>query len=169
MTDRGPLEGRPEPAVVVGRAVQGLTVRRLAHAFAWLAILAVMGIGELLVLGRPDPWAIAVAAGAPVTVLALLFLGQRGVRRAFGRAETPAWRIAGWAWLVPWAYGGYLLVGPGLMHLARLSGASGALVLAAAYALLGLRVLVDAGRVAEVGRLAATMSDLSRSAEEERA
>lgn len=153
---------------MVGRAVQGLTVRRLAHAFAWLAVLALMGIGELLVLGRPDPWAVGVAAGAPVTVLALLFLGQRGVRRAFGRTETPAWRMAGWAWLVPWAYGGYLLVGPGLMHLARRSQASGAgpLVLAAAYALLGLRVLVDAGRVAEVGRLAATMSGLSPATEE---
>lgn len=148
-----------DPRGVVAGAVQTLAARRLGRAFVPLGLLAAAGVAGGLAGVWTSPVAGLLTVGAAAAAGALLVTGQRAVRRAFARAESGSWRWAPLARVVPWGWAVWVVAVPGVGAAldARARGAVGSLALCAATALLAVRVLVDAHRVGELERLAATM------------
>lgn len=142
---------------VVATAVQTMVARRLARAFPVLGLLAVAGLVELVVRREPTVAIAVAAAGAPVSAVALVAQGLGIVRRTAGVQLRGLWRLARASWLLPLAYGLFLLVGRGLAGIAEVEAMAAPLWLAALYGLAGWRVLTHVGSVSETARLAAAM------------
>ncbi len=146
------------PEMVVGRAIQDLTAKRLGRAFLPLAALTLAGVARLVVggVGRPEPWTLAV--GGPLVAAVMLAYGVRGVQRAFGRPAGGWSALVGPASLLPPVYGLYVVGWLGLREMARGGGAS--LAGGALLAALGAWALLGWMRLLEVQRLAETMAGL---------
>lgn len=147
----------PAPRVLpgVGPALRDLAARRLARSYIVILLATALGIVELglgPLAGLDTRAALWIVAGAPVAAACLLGLGWTGVRRGAGDVPAPWMTVASGAGFLPSLWGLYLLALPGLRRLATESGAL-AWILGLAWAVLGLRVMLDTVRVREVGRL----------------
>ncbi|GMV06118.1 MAG: hypothetical protein AMXMBFR53_23940 [Gemmatimonadota bacterium] len=144
---------REEINQVVGRAIQDLAAVRLGRGFVPLALLFLLGLGQMLARSG----GFVLAAGAPLSAGAMLAYGMRVVQRAFGRGGRPWMAAAAAAGLVPPAFGVYVLGWEGLRGVAQASGfASGAAGLL--LAVLGTWVLRAWMQILELRRLADTMA-----------
>lgn len=139
-------------------AIRDLTARRLARAYLGLAVLGALAIGEWLLTGRGASQALWVLLGTPTSAGALLAVGWRGVRMGAGEPPAPWMTAAAVAGVLPWVHGLFVLTVPGLRRLAWGGWGADTLLLGGAYTVLGLRLLRDTLRVAEVGRLGAAMA-----------
>ncbi|HSG48773.1 MAG TPA: hypothetical protein VLA43_13215 [Longimicrobiales bacterium] len=142
----------------VERALRDLTARRLARAYLGLAALAALSIGDWMLTGMSSALAFWSAAGVPLSAAALLAVGWRGVRRGGGAPWAPWMTGVAAVGAFPWLHGVFVLTGPGLRRVAVEGFGAGTLAVGGAYALLGIRLLRDALRVGEVGRLGAAMA-----------
>ncbi len=149
-----------DPRTVVASAVQSLAARRLGRAFLPLAVTALAGIGGGVAGVWSAPVATTLAVGAAAVAGAFMVMGLRAVRVALETRPGGAWRWAGLARVVPFAWSIWALVVPGVgtgrAALAR--GAWGGVALAVLTMGLVLRVLLDAHRVGELEALAGTMA-----------
>jgi hypothetical protein len=142
------------PTVAVGSAIQNLVAARLGRGFAPLALLCLVGLGEMLA-GVGSGWLLAV--GAPLTAGAMLAYGMRVVQRAFGRPARLWMRAAVASSLLPPVFGVYVLGWRGLRAAAAWEGLTaglGGIFLAA----LGAWTLRAWLRLLEVRRLAEVMT-----------
>ena len=142
-----------DPAQTVGRAIQGLAAARLGRTFLPLALLFLIGLGQMLT----TEGGLTLAAGAPLAAGAMLAYGLRAVHMAFGRAPRPWTTLAGGGGVIPPAFGIWVLGWLGLRSAAEAEGPVGVtagLVLAA----LGVWVLRGWVQIRELHRLAETMA-----------
>lgn len=142
----------PAALQVVGRAIQDLAAARLGRAFVPLALVFLVGLGEMLRGGRG--WDLALTA--PLAAGAMLAHGLRAVQQAFGR--PPRWwtvltPVAG---ILPLGLGLYVLGWRGLRTLAASSGLT-TLFAGVFFTLVGLWLLRAWTRLLELGTLADTM------------
>jgi hypothetical protein len=143
----------PPPALqAVGTAIQNLAAARLGRAFVPLALLFLVGVGEMLTGAR----GLALAAGAPLTAGAMLLYGLRVVQRAFGRAERRWMVLVPAAGILPLGLGLYVLGWRGLRALTALDGLPG-MVGGVFFTLMGAWLLRVWVKLLELGRLADTM------------
>lgn len=152
---RGPT---PDTTGVVGPVVQRLMARRLGIAGITLALTFALALVEWALVDL-DPATHATMISAPlICAPILLALGMRGVRRAFGDPVRPWMSLASASVWIPWAFGGWLVTWRSLRGFALSSGPGLGWLLLCAWGVLGVRLLRDTARVAEVQRLAATMA-----------
>ncbi|MCG6955610.1 MAG: hypothetical protein LJF04_06425 [Gemmatimonadetes bacterium] len=153
-----------EPQQVVGGAIQRLAAARLGRAFLPLAVLLLVGLGEMIAGQVPglDPFLLAV--GAPASAGAMLAYGLGVVQRAFGRRPS-WWPFAMVGGLVPLAFGVYVLGWRGLRLVARWDGISGVLT-GIFFSMLGYWILRACQRLSELETLATVMSLGGASVEE---
>jgi hypothetical protein len=146
----------------VGQAIQRLAAVRLGRGFLPLAMLLVIGLGEMI--GAPAGQAgLPLAVGATVAAGAMLAHGLRVVQRAFGTPPRSWWALASVGGLLPLVFGVYVLGWRGLRLIARWDGfadvASGIVFTALGYWILRswqrlfeletLATVMDLGAVAE--------------------
>lgn len=144
---------RENPARVVGRAIQKLAAARLGRGFVPLALLFLLGLGEMLTRAG----GFALAAGAPLAAGAMLAYSLRVVQRAFGRPPR-LWMVgARLAALVPPSFGVYVVGWLGLRGVAQARGVGDVLV-GLVFSVLGAWVLRSWMRLLELHRLAETMA-----------
>lgn len=137
-----------------------LAVRRLAGAFLTLAALVLVGLLGWGVGGWSVGVAVGVAVGGLASAVALVVVGQRAVRSAFGLQATGWWRISAIARAVPGIWSLWVLIVPAFGR-GRISLAEGRWLALAASVVAGglaLRTLVVAHRVGELESLADTMA-----------
>lgn len=141
------------PTQVVGRAIQAMAAARLGRAFVPLALLLLLGLGEML--ARTGGFVLAV--GAPLSAGALLAYGLRVVQRAFGRPHK-LWMVgAGVVGFLPPVFGVYVLGWLGLRGVAQGGGVASVLG-GVLFAGLGVWVLRSWMQLLELHRLAETMT-----------
>lgn len=142
----------------VQAAIRDLGARRLARAYLGLTALAALSLGEWLLSGLTARVALWSLAGVPFSALGLLGVAWRGVRRAGGSGADPAAVSRALLQLPPFVHGVFVLVDPGVRRMALGGFETVPTLLGLGYAFLGLRLLRDGVRVAEVGRLGAAMA-----------
>lgn len=147
---------REAPHQVVGRAVQDLAAARLGRGFIPLALLFLLGLGQLLTHGSGGD-GLVVVLGAPVAAVAMLSYGLRTVQTAFGRPRRTWMALATVGSVLPPAYGVWVLGWPGLRSVARWEGPA-TVVAGLVYAALGVWVLRAWLRLLELQRLSVAMS-----------
>lgn len=142
----------PDALQVVGRAIQDLAAARLGRAFVPVALIFLVGVGEMLTGAQ----GLELAFAAPLAAAAMLAHGLRVVQQAFGRPRrwwavlTPA------AGVLPLGLGLYVLGWRGLRTLAEYNGLTG-LASGAFFTLVGLWILRVWTRLLELGTLADAM------------
>lgn len=142
----------PDALQAVGRAIQDLAVARLGRAFVPVALIFLVGLGEMLTGAR----GLELAFAAPLAAAAMLAHGLRVVQQTFGR--PPRW----WAALTPAAgvlplgLGLYVLGWRGLRTLAAYHGLT-ELVSGVFFTLVGLWILRMWTKLLELGTLADAM------------
>jgi len=152
---------RAEPSLapnqVVGQAIQRLAAARLGRGFLPLAILLLMGLGEMIGGRVPGMDPVLLAVGAPASAGAMLLYGMGVVQRAFGQPRKGWWSLAGAGALIPLAFGIYVLGCRGLRLVARWDGISDVLA-GVLFAALGYWVLRSWQRLSELETLATVMT-----------
>ena len=147
-------EPLPGAAVqTVGLAIQKLAAKRLGRAFTPLTLLFLGGLGQMLATGE----GFLLAAGAPLSALAMLAYGLRVVQRSFGKPRRLWMALAVAGGIVPTAYGLWVLGWGGLRALASAEGIV-AVAVALVTSVLGLWVLRAWVRILELSRLAEVMA-----------
>ncbi|MGD8319714.1 MAG: hypothetical protein PVJ02_04655 [Gemmatimonadota bacterium] len=139
----------------MGRAVQDLAAARLGRGFLPLAVLALLGLGRVLVDG-PGASGLAILVGAPASGVAMLAYGLRAVQISFGRRRRRWMGVAAIGSLVPPGYALWVLAWPGLRTIARWEG-PGPVIVGVVYLALGAWALRAWIRLLELQRLAVTM------------
>ena len=144
---------------LVAESIRAIAARRLGRAFFPLVLLAVCAVGAFFLGSLEGAVALGMVAGSAVVAAAFLAMAQSAVRLAAGWPATGGWRIAGVAWIVPWAWGLWVLVAAAVLpgRVALAAGAWMQLGVALACGLLAARVLRDSLRIGELRVLAETM------------
>jgi hypothetical protein len=152
-------EGPTATREAVAASIRVIAARRLGRGFLPLAFLAVCAVGGWALGGLSGAVVLGVVLGSPLVAAAFLGMGQSAVRVAAGWPSTGLWAAAGGAWVVPWAWGGWVLVVAGVLpgRVALGEGAWAQLGVAMACGVLAARVLRDSLRIGELRRLAETM------------
>ena len=146
-----------DPGPVIGPAIQNIVARRLGRAGIGLVVISALGLVEMA-LGATEPIANLATVLVPLACGgALLALGMRTVKRAFG-AEAVRWSpLISVLGLLPLGFGIWLLAYRGLRAFAIGGAPHPGWVGYAAWAILGYRLLRDSARLSEAGLLAQTM------------
>ncbi len=139
-------------AVVAG-AIQKLAVVRLGRGFVPLALLCLMGLGEMIG-GGTSGWILAL--GAPVVACAMLAYGMRVVQRSLGRPDRAWMKMALVASVLPPALAIYVLAWRGLRTVAVWEGLASGLT-GVLFVALGVWSLRAWWRMLELQALADTM------------
>jgi len=142
----------PDAQQVVGKAIGDLAAVRLGRASIPLALLLLVGLGEMVAQQRG--WELAV--GAPLAALAMLAHGMRVVQRAFGRPERAWMVVSRLSGILPLALGLYVLGWRGLRALSEFEG-SPDLVSGLFFTFVGLWVLRAWAKLLELAPLADVM------------
>jgi len=152
---------------VVGRAVRDLTAARLARGFIPLALLCGAGLLEWIG-GAGAVRALALVLGGPVTGVAMLAYGLKGVQTALGRPARPWMGLAVLGGVVPLLFGIYVLGWRGLRGMAA-GGSPAAIGGALLFTLLGIWVLRSWWKLVEIhGLVRAMMAPLAGDGKMER-
>jgi hypothetical protein len=152
-----PREPKATPRQVVGSAIQALMVARLGRGFVPLALLFVVGVGQIFTEEAAWTAGLALSVGAVATAAAMLAYGLRVVQHAFGRAHRLWMSAAMAASVVPALYAVYVL---GWRGLRNIPGGGGAFAVTSAilHVGVGVWVLLSWMKVVELDRLARVMS-----------
>jgi len=142
----------PNALQLVGRAIQDLAAARLGRAFIPLALIFLVGMGEMLT--GPRGWDLA--GGAPLAAGAMLAHGLKVVQKAFGRPQRPWMVLAPVAGVLPLGLGLYVLGWRGLRTLSDPHGIA-SLASGVFFTLAGVWVLRSWVKLLELGRLADAM------------
>ena len=142
----------PDALQLVGRAIQDLAATRLGRAFLPLALVFLVGVGEMLTGARG--WDLAFTA--PLAAAAMLAHGLRVVQQAFGRPHRWWMGLTPVVGILPLGLGLYVLGWRGLKTLAAYSGLS-ELFSGVFFTVLGLWVLRVWTKLLELGTLADAM------------
>lgn len=137
---------------LVGQAIQGLAATRLGRAFIPLALLVLVGVGEMMTGARG--WVLAV--GAPLAAGGMLAHSLRVVQRAFGRPQRPWMVVSPAVGVFPLALGLYVFGWRGLRALSAFDGVR-ELVLGLFFTVVGLWVLRGWMKLLELAHLTDTM------------
>ena len=123
-----------------------------------MVALGVLSLGEWALSGLTSQVALWCLVGVPLSALALFGIGWKGVRVGSGDPPAPWMTWATLGTVVPYVHGLYVFGFAGLQRVALGGWTMGSLAMGLLYAFLGLRLLRDALKVAEVGRLGIFMS-----------
>ena len=144
------------PEQAVGRAIQGLMATRLGRGFMPLALLAMVGLLELLSFDFTGGGGLVLVLGALAAGVAMLSFGLRASQLAFARAERQWMSAAMLSSFVPPGFALYVLGWRGLRFFVVGSGVSG-FVTSIFFTVMGLWAMRSWMRVVEVERLSLVM------------
>ncbi len=145
------------PGPIIGPVIRNIVARRLGRAGLGLVAISAFGLVEMA-LGPSEPRTNLLTVFVPIACGgALLALGMRTVRRAFGEAPARWSPLISLLGLLPLVFGMWLLAYRGLRSFAIGGAPHVAWVAYAAWTILGYRLLRDSARLSEAGLLAQTM------------
>ena len=148
-----------DPGEVVAASIRSIAAGRLGRAFLPVGLLVACAGGGFALGSLSGRVVLGMVLGAPLVVGAFLAMGQGAVRHAAGWPSTGLWAVSGAAWLVPWAWGVWVLVVAAVLpgRVALGGAAWPQLGVALACGVLAARVLRDSVRIGELRRLADAM------------